>query len=80
VIDFGQLAVGDPACDLTIAWTWFEGASRAEFLARSRLDRDTWDRARGWALWKALLQLARPGPAAARAQQVLADVLSEAVS
>jgi len=24
VIDFGQLGVGDPACDLAIAWTFFE--------------------------------------------------------
>lgn len=29
VIDFGQLAVGDPACDLVIAWTLFSGASRS---------------------------------------------------
>jgi aminoglycoside phosphotransferase (APT) family kinase protein len=26
VIDFGCSAVGDPACDLTIAWTFFSGA------------------------------------------------------
>lgn len=28
VIDFGQLTVGDPACDLAIAWTLFQGESR----------------------------------------------------
>src|SRR5205823_2761330 len=27
VIDFGQLAVGDPACDLAIAWTFFKDKS-----------------------------------------------------
>lgn len=31
VIDFGQLAVGDPACDLAIAWTLFSGKSREAF-------------------------------------------------
>ena len=31
VIDFGQLAVGDPACDLVIAWTLFSGESRVAF-------------------------------------------------
>jgi aminoglycoside phosphotransferase (APT) family kinase protein len=29
VIDFGSSGVGDPACDLTIAWTLLSGASRA---------------------------------------------------
>jgi aminoglycoside phosphotransferase (APT) family kinase protein len=28
VVDFGTSGVGDPACDLTIAWTLFEGTSR----------------------------------------------------
>ena len=31
VIDFGCSAVGDPACDLAIAWTLFHGESRAAF-------------------------------------------------
>ena len=29
VIDFGATGVGDPACDLTIAWTLFSGERRA---------------------------------------------------
>jgi aminoglycoside phosphotransferase (APT) family kinase protein len=58
VIDFGTSGVGDPACDLVIAWTMFSGASREAF--RSTVDHDpaTWARARGWALWKALIVLA----------------------
>jgi aminoglycoside phosphotransferase (APT) family kinase protein len=58
VIDFGTSGVGDPACDLVIAWTMFFGASREAF--RSTVDQDpaTWARARGWALWKALIVLA----------------------
>jgi aminoglycoside phosphotransferase (APT) family kinase protein len=55
VIDFGQLGVGDPACDLSIAWTLFGGESREVFRATLSLDADTWARARGWTLWKALI-------------------------
>ena len=35
VIDFGCSGVGDPACDLTIAWTLFSGESREAFLCCS---------------------------------------------
>jgi aminoglycoside phosphotransferase (APT) family kinase protein len=55
VIDFGQLGVGDPACDLAIAWTFFEGANRQAFHDALSLDAETWARGRGWALWKALV-------------------------
>jgi aminoglycoside phosphotransferase (APT) family kinase protein len=55
VLDFGQLAVGDPACDLAIAWTLFAGESRNLFRRRLFLDDATWDRGRGWTLWKALI-------------------------
>jgi aminoglycoside phosphotransferase (APT) family kinase protein len=58
VIDFGSSAVGDPACDLVIAWTLFSGQSRETFRAPLSLDEDTWRRARGWALWKALITAA----------------------
>jgi aminoglycoside phosphotransferase (APT) family kinase protein len=61
VIDFGCCAVGDPACDLVLAWTLFEGESRAAFRAVLPLDEGTWVRARGWALWKALIIAARTG-------------------
>jgi aminoglycoside phosphotransferase (APT) family kinase protein len=54
VIDFGCMATGDPACDLTIAWTLFEGESRDAFEEVLAMDSDTWTRARGWALCKAL--------------------------
>ena len=58
VIDFGCAGVGDPACDTVIAWTLFDGASRAAFRATLPLDPDTWARGRGWALWKAVITLA----------------------
>jgi len=61
VIDFGCCAVGDPACDLVLAWTLFEGESRAAFRAALPLAEATWVRARGWALWKASILAARTG-------------------
>jgi aminoglycoside phosphotransferase (APT) family kinase protein len=57
VIDFGCLAVGDPACDLMIAWTFLERESRAVFRQTLDIDNETWERGRGWALWKAALVL-----------------------
>ncbi len=55
VIDWGGLGVGDPACDLAIAWTLFTEKSRDAFRAALALDNDTFARGRGWALWKALI-------------------------
>ena len=57
VIDFGTSGVGDPACDVVIAWTLLSGASRDAFRATLGADRATWSRGRGWALWKALISL-----------------------
>jgi aminoglycoside phosphotransferase (APT) family kinase protein len=54
VIDFGCSCVGDPACDLAIAWMLFDGQSRETFRAALPLDDATWARGRGWTLWKAL--------------------------
>ncbi|TGB11535.1 aminoglycoside phosphotransferase family protein [Streptomyces sp. MZ04] len=57
VIDFGTSGVGDPACDLVIAWGMFSGDSREAFRQAVGQDDDTWARARGWSLWKTLLTL-----------------------
>jgi len=54
VIDFGCAAVGDPACDLVMAWTFFSARAAAVFRRGLPFDEATWARARGWALWKAL--------------------------
>jgi aminoglycoside phosphotransferase (APT) family kinase protein len=65
VIDFGCAAVGDPACDVVIAWTFFSGESKEALRGGLGLDEATWARGRGWALWKALITLAhekRGGP------------------
>ena len=84
VIDFGCSAVGDPACDLVIAWTLFEGESRDAFHSTIGANREMWARARGWALWKAVLQLSAqsgkgsgsPG-VGARLHRLINDLLSE---
>lgn len=55
VIDWGTSGVGDPACDLTIAWSYFNAGDRHAFASAIEADADTWARARGWALWKALI-------------------------
>ncbi len=81
VIDFGCLGVGDPACDLIIAWTLFSGESRDSFRAALELDDATWARGRGWALWKSLITLAESmhtnPSAAAGARRVIDQVLSD---
>lgn len=59
VIDFGCCGVGDPACDMVIAWTFLSGASRDAFRTTLAVDDATWARGRGWALWKALITMAQ---------------------
>jgi aminoglycoside phosphotransferase (APT) family kinase protein len=91
VVDFGCSGVGDLACDLTIAWTFFFGDSREVFRDRLQLDEGTWARGRGWALWKALITLvkamnvddAQADPGSLRfgwrlsARQVIEEVLAD---
>lgn len=57
VIDFGGLGVGDPACDLIVAWGLFSGEARDVFRDALQIDDATWARGRGWALSTALLEL-----------------------
>ena len=57
VIDFGAMAVGDPACDLMVAWTLLTAESRDVFRAALPFDDATWERARGWALSWGLIVL-----------------------
>jgi aminoglycoside phosphotransferase (APT) family kinase protein len=81
VIDFGCMGIGDPACDLTIAWTFFKGESRKIFKANMHLDEETWARARGWAMWKALFEISqlkdKSGAALVKQQQIIDAVIEE---
>ena len=57
VIDFGNLGIGDPACDLIIAWNFLSARQREAFRKGLELDAATWLRGRGWALSCALVAL-----------------------
>jgi aminoglycoside phosphotransferase (APT) family kinase protein len=81
VIDFGGAAVGDPACDLVIAWTYLSGKAREIFISKMNLDPDTWLRARAWSLWKATFELCqiedKNSPEAEVQKQIILNVLNE---
>lgn len=57
VIDWGSLGVGDPACDLIVAWELLDAPARAILRAELAVDDATWERGRGWALSTAILAL-----------------------
>lgn len=57
VIDFGTSGVGDSACDTVIAWTLLPDDAARVHRDVLGLDADTWDRGRGWALWKSLITI-----------------------
>ncbi|MEV0233637.1 aminoglycoside phosphotransferase family protein [Nonomuraea sp. NPDC050786] len=50
VIDFGTLAVGDPAVDLLAAWKFLPPEGRGVFRETLAVDDATWARGRGWGL------------------------------
>jgi len=57
VIDFGCLGVGDPACDLIVAWNFLSDETRDVFRSALGVDDATWARGRGWALSVGLIAL-----------------------
>ena len=81
VIDFGCAGVGDPSCDLVIAYTFLDPTSRSVFRAAIALDEPTWERARGWAAWKALIVLVQQhtnNPTEAnKALEIIREILAD---
>lgn len=57
VIDWGPMAVGDPAPDAATGWSIFDAATRDDFRTAAGFDDATWARGRGWALSTALVAL-----------------------
>jgi len=57
VLDWGGLALGDPALDCLVAWTLLSPLTRPTFRARVGVDEDAWWRGRAWALSIALVAL-----------------------
>ena len=81
VIDFGGLAVGDPACDVMAAWTFLAPEARPAFRDALDVDDATWSRGRGWALSMGLIALpyyrtTNPG-FAGEARRWIDEVLAE---
>jgi aminoglycoside phosphotransferase (APT) family kinase protein len=78
VSDFGTCGVGDPACDLAIAWTLLTGDGRRAFRERLSVDEATWARGRGWALWKTLVTCAQAvGRGDTEAGRLLGEIFSD---
>ncbi len=50
VLDFGGLAIGDPAVDLSVAWEVLDPPARDIFRSKLGVDDATWLRGRAWAL------------------------------
>ena len=77
----GGLGVGDPACDLTVAWNLLPADTRNLFRAAALVDDASWERGRGFALSKALIQLPyyhQTNPVlAASARHVIGEVLAD---
>ena len=57
LLDFALVGVGDPACDLIVAWSVLRGDAREFFRHGVGVDDATWARGRGWALSMALVAL-----------------------
>ena len=75
VIDFGGLGVGDPACDLMVAWNLLSAETRGVFRAALPVDDATWSRGRGWALSVGLIAL----PYYRRTNPALAGISAHAI-
>lgn len=58
VIDWGSMGIGDPACDLMVAWKLHSPEGRDAFQNALPADDATWERARGWVIWQSVAALA----------------------
>ena len=63
VIDWGAMGVGDPACDVMVAWKLHSPEARDAFHEALAVDDATRDRARGWVISQAVAILAYYTPA-----------------
>lgn len=58
VIDWGCVGIGDPACDVMVAWKLHSPVARDAFREALPTDDATWARARGWVVSQAVAILA----------------------
>jgi len=81
IIDFGHLGVGDPACDMLIAWTMLSSDERSTFRQLLGVDEATWLRGRGWAVAVGAAAVAYSGPdeiLARIGRRALTEVMADA--
>jgi aminoglycoside phosphotransferase (APT) family kinase protein len=57
VLDWASLCVGDPACDVKVAWAVLDAETRPVFRDLLGIDDATWARGRGWAVSQAVIAL-----------------------
>lgn len=57
IIDFGLMGVGDPACDLALAWSLLPTHARDVFRAAANVNEPTWQRGKGWGLYIGVIAL-----------------------
>lgn len=82
VIDFADVGIGDPACDLIVAWSLLNPYSREVFKSHlDHIDHATWERGKGRALSIALIILpyykhSNPGLVAV-AERMLKQVVND---
>lgn len=57
ILDWECMGVGDPACDLAVAWNLLSATGRQVFRDVVAVDDATWARGRGWALSTGLVAL-----------------------
>jgi aminoglycoside phosphotransferase (APT) family kinase protein len=82
VIDWGCLGLGDPACDVAVAWKMLDPDARNVLRTTLSVDDATWARGRGWALSQALNALSyytleTNAVLVREAERWLSEVLSE---
>jgi aminoglycoside phosphotransferase (APT) family kinase protein len=81
VIDWGSVAVGDPAADAAAAWSFLTADERPAFRDAAAYDDGTWARGRGWALVTALVALpyyrTRSRVIADNARRTVVEVLAD---
>jgi aminoglycoside phosphotransferase (APT) family kinase protein len=51
IVDFGLAALGDPACDLALAWSFLPTEYRDGFFDAAEAEDETVQRGKGWALY-----------------------------
>jgi aminoglycoside phosphotransferase (APT) family kinase protein len=57
VLDWNLICVGDPACDVKLAWAVLDAETRPVFRELLEIDDATWARARGWVVSQAVIAL-----------------------